>query len=371
MDFSDIINNFKDLLSVKENNIKNKNQNINDNNINKLNQGLKYLNNKKDKIDSLKKRISIIENFDRGDEILRNKHEQENNLLKNLETKYNRELIQYSKEYKIFMKKYMNGMSDVRSCKANCIQTYPKTMQNYANKRKACEIGCELKGPYTQQCSDTFLRSRSNGESCKSVTKGLCNNREVVLGMDSTVTSINSADSNNVTIKDGCCECGGGNGGPPTVQYKGKTIKKCSDIIDAHGLNEIDGSYLKNACISARVASPESNSFLYREYNSLKNRNENLINTAKQIFNEIKKFKITKKKIGENIDEKDNLLKDQIKEYGDIHNEILLRETDEDKTIEGQLEDIQLKEQSQSLQLLIWSGLAILTILFVIQRMRK
>ncbi len=47
------------------------------------------------------------------------------------------------------------------------------------------------------------------------------------------------------------------------------------------------------------------------------------------------------------------------------------RQGKKEQTIDGQLEDIRYKEDSQQLQLLIWTGLAILTILFAIQRMRK
>ena len=71
------------------------------------------------------------------------------------------------------------------------------------------------------------------------------------------------------------------------------------------------------------------------------------------------------------MDDKQNLLKDQLAEYGTLYADILARQGIKDQTIDGQLEDIGYKERSQSLHLMIWSGLAILTILLVIQRMRK
>jgi hypothetical protein len=43
----------------------------------------------------------------------------------------------------------------------------------------------------------------------------------------------------------------------------------------------------------------------------------------------------------------------------------------EAKTMDGKLEDVRYKEDSHQLQLWIWTGLAILTILFAIQRMKK
>ena len=71
------------------------------------------------------------------------------------------------------------------------------------------------------------------------------------------------------------------------------------------------------------------------------------------------------------MDDKQNHLKDQLAEYGTLYADILARQGIKDQTIDGQLEDIEYKERSQSLHLMIWSGLAILTILLVIQRMRK
>ena len=41
------------------------------------------------------------------------------------------------------------------------------------------------------------------------------------------------------------------------------------------------------------------------------------------------------------------------------------------KTTEAQLEDIELKIKSERLQLYIWSGLAILTMLLVIQKIKQ
>jgi hypothetical protein len=40
-------------------------------------------------------------------------------------------------------------------------------------------------------------------------------------------------------------------------------------------------------------------------------------------------------------------------------------------TREAQWEDVQYKEKSKSLHVLIWAGLAILTILFVIKKFKK
>ena len=57
--------------------------------------------------------------------------------------------------------------------------------------------------------------------------------------------------------------------------------------------------------------------------------------------------------------------------YEDVHTKISELKSQEDRTIDGQVEDIYLKENSQTFHYVIWTSLAILTILLVIQRMRK
>ena len=68
---------------------------------------------------------------------------------------------------------------------------------------------------------------------------------------------------------------------------------------------------------------------------------------------------------------KDKQLQNQLMDYGTIYADIIARQGKKDQTLDGQLEDVRYKEDSQQLQLWIWTGLAILTILFAIQRMRK
>ena len=55
------------------------------------------------------------------------------------------------------------------------------------------------------------------------------------------------------------------------------------------------------------------------------------------------------------IDTKDFDLKNQLAEYGTIYADILARQGKKDQTIDGQLEDIRYKEDSQQLRLWIWT----------------
>ena len=96
-----------------------------------------------------------------------------------------------------------------------------------------------------------------------------------------------------------------------------------------------------------------------------------MINTAQKIFDKIKQLGATDMTIQKNIDDTDFDVQNKLAEYGSLYADVIARQGKKDRTIDGQLEDIRYKEQSSELQLLIWSGLAILTILLVIQRMRK
>ena len=128
---------------------------------------------------------------------------------------------------------------------------------------------------------------------------------------------------------------------------------------------------MSTSCFNAKVESYNKNATLFQSYSDLTTQNEKLIQSAKLIYEKINALKQTTKTIGGEMDDKQNHLKDQLAEYGTLYADILARQGIKDQTIDGQLEDIGYKERSQSLHLMIWSGLAILTILLVIQRMRK
>ena len=292
-------------------------------------------------------------------------------ILKKLETDYNRQLSQYSTSYEEFMKDYQKGVESVKKCKSDCIKNIPRDSSDSSFKRQACQAGCDLKGPYVQPCEDTFKKSRNDQKPCSTATLGRCDNGDVLLSMNDIVDSINYADSNNVTLKDGCCACGGGAGGPPSTIMRGKKITKCSQIPTAFGYTGQKGGYMTTSCQTARIENEGANRNLYVKYGELANQNKELIATAQKIFDKIKALSNTDLKIQANLDDKDIELKNQLAEYGTLYADIIARQGKKDQTLDGQLEDVRYKEDSQQLQLWIWTGLAILTILFAIQRMRK
>ena len=374
MVFSKLLDNLKGILSPNANkNASVNNQSINQEIVNELQQGMELLNNRKQQVDKLKSRMNLIENlsgFTQGKQTLKGVSDKELQVLQQLEQEYNRKLSAYSTNYKTFMGEYQKGVEDVKKCKANCITSIPRSGA-WSYKRQACNAGCDLKGPFVQKCEDTFLKSRVGSQDCNSATKGRCLDGQVVLGQEGTVTSSNYADSNNVTIKDGCCDCGGGSGGPPSTMMRGKKITKCEQIPEAYGYTAAAGGYMTTSCYNARVESENNNKNLHTKYTALAAENQELIDTAQKIFDKIKELGTTDMTIQKNIDDTDFDVQNKLAEYGSLYADVIARQGKKDRTIDGQLEDVRYKEQSSELQLLIWSGLAILTILLVIQRMRK
>lgn len=372
MVFSKLLDNLSALLSPKDNKEPSANNKSNVELVNELQQGMMLLSNRKEQINTLRSRMNLIENLDgfaEGKQRLQSTSQKELQLLQKLEQDYNRQLSSYSTSYKSFMLEYQQGVNDVKKCKADCIKNIPRSTGSFSFKRQSCQAGCDLKGPYVQACENTYKKQRGAGGTCDTVTKGRCENGNVVLGA-TEVTSINYADSNNVTIKDGCCACGGGAGGPPSTMVRGKKITDCNQIAGALGY-QTGQPWVSSACNTARVDSFAANKSLHTKYSQLSAQNQDLIQSAQKIFDKIQQLSKTDLKIQNDLDTKDFDLKNQLAEYGTLYADIIARQGKKDQTIDGQLEDIRYKEDSQELQLWVWTGLAILTILFAIQRMRK
>ena len=189
------------------------------------------------------------------------------------------------------MEGYYSAVQQVEKCKSDCLTKYPNGSTAWSFNRQACAGGCDLKGPYVSKCEDTFTKSRkATLGDCSTATSGKCMDENVVLGQDLFVDNIENADSNNVTIRKGCCVCGGGGGGPPSTTIRGKTIKSCDKMPAAFGYTASTGAYIKNTCLTAPVASPQSNSELYKQYEALTSENKGLIEQAETIFKKIQEF---------------------------------------------------------------------------------
>ena len=71
---------------------------------------------------------------------------------------------------------------------------------------------------------------------------------------------------------------------PLQQKLEEKTVKNCSEMPAAFGYSGSSGNYIKNSCLTAPVASPESNGNLYKQYEELTAENTNLIKQAEAIF---------------------------------------------------------------------------------------
>jgi hypothetical protein len=204
MVFSNLLNSLTGLLTPKNNKKQQmNNQSINGELINELSQGMVLLQNRKNKLNTLQKRIGLIENltgFTEGKQRLQTTSQKELALLQKMEKDYNRQLSQYSTSYKAFMGEYQKGVVDVKKCKANCLTTIPKSDPAWSYKRQACQAGCDLKGPYVSKCEDTYKKSKVNGNTCTEATKGRCLNGQVNLGQAMYVDSNDYADTVDTTL---------------------------------------------------------------------------------------------------------------------------------------------------------------------------
>lgn len=341
----------------------------NDQKINELQQGMVFLNNRKKNIEKLKKKLKLIEAFDTVR--LDNVNKKEIDILKSLEDRFEKALSDYGIQYKTFMNNYHRGIESVRQCKANCLNAYTSSQDNYTFLRKACQAGCDFKGPYVTQCQDSFGTSRINKQKCKDITNGRCLNGNVVLGQEDIVNGLEYADHKNITISEGCCECGGGYGGQPKTNYRGKNMRTCDEVPEGLGFQKYQGDLLRTACIQAQVTDSQINTTLYQSYNKLKGKNLELINLAQEIFDKIQQMRGVNDNININMTEQNKELENSLNLYGNIYADILQNQGKQDRTITGQLEDIQLKESSQSMHLVIWGSLATLVVLMAVQRMRQ
>ena len=381
MVFSKLLDNLSSLLSSNDNKNEKNTENINKAAINELQQGMILLQTRKNNINKLKNKLSLIEsmetladkNWSKGKTNLSTATQTELDLLEKLQKDYQRQLTEYGIQYKTFMSNYYEGIGAVRKCRINCVSQIPNNGTYSSQQRQACQAGCAIKGPYVVKCENSYTTSVKDGENCDAVTQGKCWNGTITTPNITDLTSQDFADANGVSIKDGCCDCGGGIGGPPSYDYNGRTVRSCDDINKAINGDAYpqDTMGLKSKCLGAVVSNSEKNKELHTEYNQLTAKNEELIATAKTIFDKITALQKARKEIDIDMKAEDSKLDTQLADYGTIYAEIIERQKSKDGTIDGQLEDIREKELSSSLQFLIWSGLAILTILLVIQRLRR
>ena len=375
MVFSKLLNTINSAFDNSKKNIRKRNIKP----INELQQGMQLLQSRKQVLNILSnKQLMSTEPmssglFKEGEDKLNSVNKKELDALKKMETDFNKSLSSYSQKYKSFMENYYRAVESVEKCKSDCLTKYPPGSVAESFNKQACKAGCDLKGPYVSKCEDTFTKSRIGNQDCAQALAGKCIDGQVQLGQDSYVDDINRADSNNITLRKGCCACGGGGGGPPSVQVRGTTVKKCSEMPKAFGYNDSEGEYIKTTCLTAPVPAAQKNlnDNLYNEYDMLKSENIALIKQAENIFEKIKKFNLLKGNLNIDMKSKRDELQNSLDEYSTVYSKIQEAKKYGVSTINGQVEDIYLKEKNQLLQLGIWGSLAILLVLITLDRLRK
>ena len=139
----------------------------------------------------------------------------------------------------------------------------------------------------------------------------------------------------------------------------------------AFGYTDSKGNYIKNTCLTAPVTNEDKNKNLYKEYDALTTENKGLIAQAEKIFQKIQKLN----SINGNLDMKMKStraeLQDNLDEYSTIYSKLQSNKKYGITTLNGQVEDIDLKEKNQLLQLGIWGSLAVLLVLVTLDRLRK
>jgi uncharacterized protein YukE len=389
MVFSKIMNNMKNILddSKKQNN-NSQNKKIIDN---LINQGKLHKRNKQIKIKNFNEKKHIIENntnvFSKGDKKINNLNENTSQVLQNLQQEYNTDLAAWGTGHKSFMDNYTRFMGLMKDCQQHCQEKYPAGEPNRDNKINACKNGCSLEQPELMPEKDDDTYVDSNGS-----LQTLDCNISATKCLDGYITGLGSNVATNEQIN-GCTSCGGGSGGPAIIRQSGsnrsRNIKSCVDIDKAYNNTGPNTTSLKSMCAEGRRKMKELDTTKFdfkTKYADLSTLNNKLDTTAKSFESESNRIEKIKKKIRTQLHKLNGYegmktmegmetknMEELLAEYSTIQAEIkqLSGRRNNNKTSEAQLEDVELKIKSERMQLYIWSGLAILTMLLVIQKVKQ
>ena len=96
-----------------------------------------------------------------------------------------------------------------------------------------------------------------------------------------------------------------------------------------------------------------------------------MIKQAETIFEKIQKFNSLNGNLDMKMKSTRDEFKDNLDEYSTIYSKLLSNKKYGTTTLDGQVEDIDLKEKNQMLQLGIWGSLAVLLVLVTLDKLRK
>lgn len=344
-------------------------KNNNENNIAML-QGLHHLNKRNQKILELTSNLDMHENREGytgiGKEFginLKSFNKHEARMIKTklvrfkyLQRKYASFLRNYSLRYKDLMKTYMNldsGKADneqdkgvVHNCKVKC-------NQEKTNKQSifACEVGCELKGPYLLKCKNTYNGSSKN--NCrKVVSENKCNpnKREPILTYEYYLNHDDRKDNNGTTLIDGCCACGGGQFGKPVAHRENKNYKSCYQLNDTKQINN---------CLNAPMSKQSNINNLPNEYSEIVQINKEMIKMSDEMFslvNNLKKFNINLSKSKNNLE---RVFRTNRQKYESLLEQIKSFSKTRKDTLNMRVQDGSFKKGAYDIRNNVWLILAI------------
>jgi len=298
--------------------------------------------------------------------------------ISSLESKYNRLVSDYASSYKNFLVEHRELEGQVATCKAHCLERYNTNVNDYANKRLSCAAGCQIKGPFIAECKDTYTGMKNQlNKKCGNITPGKCSGGNVTVGQDNYVSASNYSDRAGKTVKDGCCECGGGTGGRPSAEINGNNVKRCDDIYKAFGLEKGSGADFayRQACHGASKIETGRTSKFYKKYNGIQAKNQKITNEAQKLYNTIDHLENVDKKIKTTTVDSETQLGSDLKSFEEKY--AILQELGgkyeggQDPTIEAQRKSVLLKKQSEEMSFYFMSILAIVLVVTTIINFRR
>ena len=328
-----------------------------------LSQGMEILNWRAKQVRDLTGQLELIQNREGFDtKPLDEATENELNLVKSMQKQFEVNLSNYGMQYKQFMDNYNKFSGMVIKCKQECNNNYPVGSWMWSYSRQACKAGCTLKGPYAQQCNNTFKGDCNQFNS-------RCAGNVILPGNESYITDPVNADSAGVTPAKGCCGCGGGIGGPPTAMVRGSVVANCSEIHKAFGY--ASKGYTNNACNNAPYSSPEGAANLWKQYNSLVQLNNNLMKQAKDLFAKAQKLTSIDNQIMQK--HRDNVLrlKNDTATYRDIYAKYNAMKGQTEETLIAQMEDNRLRYNAINYRYYPWLLLAVSGIAIAAYQLKK
>ena len=357
MVFSEMLNNI-----FGEN--KDSNKKINNEALTVLDQGLKHLLEKQKQMNE-NKIGNLMEGF-QTPKALREATNTELNILKKLEKEYNTNISAYAREYKSFMDSYYVARENKINCMKKCMTSHKGVGAQQTRLRESCIGGCKIKGPYIVQCLDSYKGFyQDTTKKCKQLTAGKCLRGSIEPGNVTAMNSSSYRDTESTTLADGCCACGGGNGGKPKADIRGKSISDCKDIYSAFALLKGDANSkpLVNACLTANYKDEDKSSQMYLEYNRLKEKNKILMDQAQNIYSKINQLSNINIGIKGILTKEEQYFKNQINKFSSLYSELLNLDRSgktQNITFSAQEEDMILKEKSSEIKFYSWVLLAFL-----------